>query len=96
MAPDGDTYYRYDDLTRLLHAYADEFPLAEGWQERVPLHQLAQDPASMLDPNGRDRIWRGYLDEFLASPLFGSSPSRTRLRSVSGDTAIFSMSIGSA
>ena len=30
-----------------------------------------QDPARLLDPNGRDRIWRGYLDEFLASPLFG-------------------------
>jgi O-antigen ligase len=38
---------------------------------QMPLHQLVQDPASMLDPNGRDRIWRGYLDEFLASPLFG-------------------------
>jgi O-antigen ligase len=38
---------------------------------QMPLHQLLQDPASMLDPNGRDRIWRGYLDEFLASPLFG-------------------------
>ena len=38
---------------------------------QMPLHQLAQDPASLLDPNGRDRIWRGYLDEFLASPLFG-------------------------
>jgi O-antigen ligase len=37
----------------------------------VPLHELAQDPAGLLDPNGRDRIWRGYLDAFLASPLFG-------------------------
>lgn len=37
----------------------------------TPLHQLAEVPGGLLDPNGRDRIWRGYLDEFLASPLFG-------------------------
>jgi O-antigen ligase len=38
---------------------------------QMPLHQLAEVPGGLLDPNGRDRIWRGYLDEFLSSPLFG-------------------------
>jgi O-antigen ligase len=38
---------------------------------QMPLHQLAEVPGGLLDPNGRDRIWRDYLDEFLASPLFG-------------------------
>jgi O-antigen ligase len=37
----------------------------------VPLQELVADPARLMDPNGRDWIWRGYLDEFLASPLFG-------------------------
>ncbi|HLT01315.1 MAG TPA: O-antigen ligase family protein [Geminicoccaceae bacterium] len=36
----------------------------------APLNELAQGPG-LLDPNGRDRLWRGNLDAFLASPLFG-------------------------
>jgi teichuronic acid biosynthesis protein TuaE len=39
---------------------------------QMPLHELAAAPGGgLLDPNGRDRLWRGYLDEFLGSPLFG-------------------------
>jgi O-antigen ligase len=38
---------------------------------QMPLHQLAEVPGGLLDSNGRDRLWRGYFDEFLASPLFG-------------------------
>jgi O-antigen ligase len=38
---------------------------------QMPLQELVEDPARLMDPNGRDRIWRGYLDDFLASPLFG-------------------------
>jgi O-antigen ligase len=38
---------------------------------QTPLHQLAEVPGALLDPNGRDRIWKGYFDEFLGSPLFG-------------------------
>jgi O-antigen ligase len=36
-----------------------------------PLNQLAEVPGGLLDPNGRDRIWKGYFAEFLSSPLFG-------------------------
>ena len=38
---------------------------------QMPLHELAEAPGGLLDPNGRERLWRGYFDEFLASPLFG-------------------------
>ena len=37
----------------------------------APIHELVQDPERLLDPNGRDRIWQGYLDEVRADPLFG-------------------------
>jgi O-antigen ligase len=37
----------------------------------LPMHELAHDPDRLLDLNGRDRIWLGYLDRFLAAPLFG-------------------------
>jgi O-antigen ligase len=38
---------------------------------QLPLHRLAQQPEQLFDPNGRDRIWRGYLGEFRDRPLFG-------------------------
>jgi len=38
---------------------------------QLPIHGLVQHPERLLDPNGRDRIWRGYLDQFRANPLFG-------------------------
>jgi O-antigen ligase len=38
---------------------------------QLPIHELAQHPERLLDPNGRDRIWRGYLDEVRAEPVFG-------------------------
>jgi O-antigen ligase len=38
---------------------------------QLPIHELAQDPERLLDPNGRDRIWQGYLDEARADPVFG-------------------------
>jgi O-antigen ligase len=37
----------------------------------LPLHQLAENPSRLLDPNGRDRLWRGYLEDFHESPMFG-------------------------
>jgi O-antigen ligase len=37
----------------------------------LPIHELAQDPSRLLDPNGRDRLWRDYLEDFRASPMFG-------------------------
>ena len=38
---------------------------------QLPIHELAQHPERLLDPNGRDRIWQRYLEEFRANPLFG-------------------------
>ncbi|MGH6905655.1 MAG: O-antigen ligase family protein [Geminicoccaceae bacterium] len=38
---------------------------------QLPLHELAQDPERLLDPNGRDRLWQGYLDQVRANPIFG-------------------------
>jgi O-antigen ligase len=38
---------------------------------QLPIQGLVQHPERLLDPNGRDRIWQGYLDEFRAAPLFG-------------------------
>jgi O-antigen ligase len=38
---------------------------------QLPGHRLAQQPEQLFDPNGRDRIWRGYLGEFRDQPLFG-------------------------
>ena len=29
----------------------------------LPIHELAQHPSQLLDPNGRDRLWQGYLDQ---------------------------------
>jgi O-antigen ligase len=37
----------------------------------LPIHELAQHPGRLFDPNGRDRIWLDYLDQFRASPVFG-------------------------
>jgi O-antigen ligase len=36
-----------------------------------PMHELAHDQSRLLDLNGRDRIWLGYLDQFLVAPMFG-------------------------
>ena len=38
---------------------------------QLPIHELAQDPERLLDPNGRDRLWQGYFDEVRADPVFG-------------------------
>ncbi|MGH6898684.1 MAG: O-antigen ligase family protein [Geminicoccaceae bacterium] len=38
---------------------------------QLPIHELAQHPDRFLDPNGRDRLWQGYLDEVRAHPMFG-------------------------
>lgn len=38
---------------------------------QLPIHELAQHPDRLLDPNGRDRLWQGYFDEVRADPVFG-------------------------
>jgi O-antigen ligase len=37
----------------------------------APIQELAQHPVRLLDPNGRDRLWEGYLDAVRANPVFG-------------------------
>jgi O-antigen ligase len=37
----------------------------------LPIHELAEHRDRLFDLNGRDRLWRRYLDEVRPNPMFG-------------------------
>jgi O-antigen ligase len=58
-------------LLGLLAAGAAVAVLVVAGGLELPIQELTEQNGQLLDPNGRGRLWRHYLEEVRASPLFG-------------------------